>query len=177
MIGRLGILLMVICILNSSPSTNHVLESSKKDRVVVVLKVDVIARGILGRLISRFEEKGLRLIASRFILMDEQKIARLYHQRITRSFYPLIQKYLRNGPIFASIWEGRNLMERLIEFKKGSKVTRENLLSDGNRVEGGLRGMFGHSYTQNSVHITDEPKDYEIEASIFFDLQDLPVQR
>ena len=139
----------------------------KKERVVAMVKYDGIVRGLVGKLISMFEEKGLKLVAAKYVVLDDNKTAALYYRQHDKPYFPAVQKSLRNTPAFASIWEGFDLISKMGSFKKGSKS--ENLISISPELaQKGIRADFGITNTQNTVHITDVLEDYQKEADALF---------
>jgi nucleoside-diphosphate kinase len=80
------------------------------DRTFVMVKPDGVQRGLVGEIVSRFEAKGLKLVAARFEMLPETRVTEQYREHLAKPFFPSLKKYIMGGPCFLMVWEGRNVV-------------------------------------------------------------------
>ena len=130
------------------------------ERTLILLKPDAVQRGLCGKLVSRFEEKGLKIVAMKFMKITPELAAKHYEAHKERPFYPGLVKFMTSSPVVALCLEGNNAI----------KVCR-NLMGATNSAEaapGTMRGDFGMSRSSNLVHGSDSPEAAQRELSLFF---------
>jgi nucleoside-diphosphate kinase len=130
------------------------------ERTFVMLKPGVLPRRITGELISRFERKGLRIIAIKMLRMDRGKAESHYAEHKGKDFYDNLVKYTVSGPVIALILEGEDavaLVRRLV----GPTDIRESL-------PGTIRGDYAARTRLNIVHASDSPESAVRETALFF---------
>jgi len=131
------------------------------ERELVIIKPDGIQRGLVGEIVSRFEQKGLKLIGMKLFHVEKSTAETLYAVHKGKPFYNELLTYLTSGPIVVFVVEGQNAV----------KVVR-NLVGATNPSEasfGTIRGDFALSIRKNVVHASDSPENSAIERAIFFD--------
>jgi len=114
----------------------------------------------MGEIISRFERKGLVLVAAKLIQMSVEQAQRLYEMHKGKPFYQDLVSHVTSGPVFVMVWEGPNAVA----------VVR-NLIGATNPVNaapGSIRGDFALTVTPNVVHGADSGENAKREMSIFF---------
>jgi len=129
-------------------------------RTLVLCKPDTVQRGLVGRVVSRFEEKGLKLVGMKMLRVDESLAGRHYAEHVEKPFYPDLLAFITASPIVALAVEGDNAVE----------VVR-NLMGVTNpqKAESGtLRGDFGLNLTMNLVHGSDSLASAQRELALFF---------
>lgn len=132
----------------------------KLERTLVLIKPDALQRSLVGDIISRFEKKGLKLVAMKMIKMDENLLKEWYFQYKDAPFFPKIASYMEWTPIIAMIWEGYTAVElvrRIIGTRKGYEAEA-----------GSIRGDWGMSGGNNLVHASDSKENAERETGIIF---------
>ena len=130
------------------------------ERTLILLKPDAVQRGLCGKLLSRFEEKGLKIVALKFMKITPELAAKHYEAHKERPFYPGLVKFMTSSPVVALCLEGNNAI----------KVCR-NLMGATNSAEaapGTMRGDFGMSRSYNLVHGSDGPEAAVKEIGLFF---------
>ena len=136
-----------------------------KQRTLVLIKPDSVQRGLAGRIIARFEERGYQLAAARLIRMDGDLAARLYEPHVGKGFYPPLVEYMTSGPILALCVEGYGVIDG---------VRKMMGATDPSKAEPGtVRGDFAQRVDRNCVHGSDSPESAERELPIFFAAKDL----
>jgi len=130
------------------------------ERTLVLLKPDCVQRGLIGRVISRLEEKGLNLIAMKLMRVTPELARRHYAEHVKKDWYPQLETFITASPIVAMIVEG----------PQSVRVVREMVgATNGLQADPGtIRGDFGTSQQMNLVHASDGPEAAHREMEIFF---------
>lgn len=132
----------------------------KMEKTLVLIKPDALQRCLMGEIISRFERKGLKLVAMKMVKMDEELLKEWYFQYKDAEFFPKIASYMSATPIIAMVWEGykvQELVRRIIGTRKGYEAEA-----------GSIRGDLGMSGGNNLVHASDSLENVEREIKIIF---------
>jgi nucleoside-diphosphate kinase len=130
------------------------------EKTFVMLKPSTIARAMIGRVVSRIEDKGLKIAAMKLTWVTQEKAAQLYSIHKGKPFYEELVKFMTSGPIMAMVIEGDEavkIMRKLI----GATNSKE-------AEAGTIRGDFGLSNQKNAVHASDSTENAKLEMSIFF---------
>ncbi len=130
------------------------------ERTLVLLKPDCVQRRLMGRILARFEEKGLNIIAMKLMRVTPELARRHYAEHVEKAWYPNLEGFITGGPIVAAIVEGLEAI-RVIRDMVGAT-------SGLNAVAGTIRGDFSSSQQMNLVHASDGPDAAEREIEIFF---------
>ena len=136
------------------------------DRTFVMIKPDGVQRGLVGEIVSRFEAKGLKLVAARFEKLPEKRVTEQYREHLAKPFFPSLKNYIMSGPCFLMVWEGRNVV-----------AIARTLIGATNPQEaapGTIRGDFGIDIGRNVIHGSDSPQSASREIGIHFQ-QNEPV--
>ncbi len=136
-----------------------------KQRTLVLLKPDAVNRRLIGEIISRFEKKGLKIIAMKMLWLSRERAEKHYEVHKDKPFYESLIDYITSGPIVAMVLEG----DRAIE------VVRK-MMGKTNGIEaepGTIRGDFAMSIQNNLVHGSDSEESAKREIPIFFDDSEL----
>lgn len=130
------------------------------ERTLVLLKPDAVQRGLIGRILTRFEEKGLQLVALKMRCFPEDLLRRHYEVHRERPFFEGLVKYMGSGPVVAMALQGVDAVA-VVRRMVGATNGRE---SD----PGTIRGDFGMSFSTNLVHASDGPETAESELAMWF---------
>jgi len=131
------------------------------ERTLVLLKPDCVQRRLVGRVLARFEEKGLNLIAMKLMRVTPELARRHYAEHVQKDWYPNLQKFITGGPVVAAIVEGPEAI-RVVRAMVGA--------TNGLKADPGtIRGDFSSSQQMNLVHASDGPEAAQRELAIFFD--------
>lgn len=139
------------------------------DRTFVLIKPDGIQRGLAGEVISRFEAKGLKLVAARFLQATEAQVMEQYKEHIGKPFFPHLKAYILGGPVLAMVWEGKDavpVVRRLVGATNPAEA-----------APGTIRGDLGMDTGRNVIHASDSPASAAREAAIYFREADLVTYR
>jgi nucleoside-diphosphate kinase len=124
------------------------------------LKPETVMRGFAGEIISRFERKGLVLVAAKLIRMSTLQAQKLYEMHQGKPFFEELVAHVTSGPVFVMIWEGPNVVA----------IVR-NLVGATNPASaapGSIRGDFALTVTPNAIHAADSVENAKREQAIFF---------
>ncbi len=78
------------------------------ERTLILIKPDGVQRNLIGEIINRFEQRGLKLAGMKFMLMSRDLAAKHYEVHKERPFYSSLVEYITSGPVVAMVWEGKN---------------------------------------------------------------------
>lgn len=130
------------------------------ERSLVLIKPDAMKRNLAARIISRFEERGLKIVALKLLHMDNALAQRHYAVHQGKSFFNSLIEYITSTPIVAVVLEGENAVE-LIRKTMGS--------TDPAKAEKGtIRADFGIDIQNNAVHGSDSTENAAKEINLFF---------
>ncbi len=129
-------------------------------RTLVLLKPDAVRRGLVGNILSRFEAKGLSIVAMELRSIDPSKADEHYAEHVEKDFYPPLRDFVTSGPIVACVLEGDEAIE---------VVRALNGATDGRKAAPGtIRGDLSLSNRENLVHGSDSADSAEREIKIWF---------
>ncbi|MFY0406271.1 nucleoside-diphosphate kinase [Solicola sp. PLA-1-18] len=130
------------------------------ERTLVLLKPDAVRRGLVGELLSRYEAKGLMLVALEQRTIDAAQADAHYAEHVERDFYPPLRAFVTSGPLVALVLEGDEAIEA---------VRALNGATDGRKAApGSIRGDLSLSNRENLVHGSDSPESAAREISLWF---------
>jgi len=130
------------------------------ERTFSFLKPESVMRGLIGEIVSRFERKGLLLVAAKLIIMSQSQAESLYVVHREKPFFRELVQHVTSGPVFLMVWEGPNAVNVV-----RSLVGATNPL---NAAPGTVRGDFALQVTPNAIHGADSVDNAKREMSIFF---------
>jgi nucleoside-diphosphate kinase len=140
------------------------------ERTLILLKPDAVQRGLIGEITARFEKKGLKIAAVKFMTISQELAARHYEAHKAKPFYQGLVRFMTSGPVVALVLEGigvvtisRNMMGATF----GSKA-----------APGTIRGDYGVSNSFNLIHGSDSPEAARVEIANFFspdEIQEYPL--
>jgi len=131
------------------------------DRTLVLLKPDAVERGLVGQILSRFETKGLKVVALDLRSLDADTLARHYEEHVGKGFYADLVEFMSRGPVVALALEGPQDTWEVVRAMMGATNPLKS-------APGTIRGDFGTLSTENLVHGSDSLASAERELGIFF---------
>jgi len=135
------------------------------ERTLVLCKPDAVQRGLVGRIIARFEEKGLKIVGMKMVSVDEPLAHRHYQEHVEKPFFSELVSFITSSPVVAMAIEGENAVEVV---RKLMGVTNPQ-----QAVAGTIRGDYGLNLTKNLVHGSDSLASAERELALFFSSEEL----
>ena len=130
------------------------------EQTLSIIKPDAVSKNIIGKIISRFEENGLNLIAGKLIQLDDQTASGFYAEHEGRPFFNDLKKFMTSGPVFVQVLEG-----------EGAIIKNRELMGNTNPQDaapGTIRADFANSIDANAVHGSDSEISAMREINYFF---------
>ena len=130
------------------------------ERTFVAVKPDGVQRGLCGEIIHRFEKRGFKLVAAKFMQASEDFMKNHYLDLKDMPFYGGLCKYMSSGPVFAMVWEGENIV------KLGRMMLGETNPADSK--PGSIRGDLCINIGRNIIHGSDTLENAKREVALWF---------
>jgi nucleoside-diphosphate kinase len=141
--------------------------SHHDERTFVMVKPDGVQRGLVGEIIGRLEERGLKLAAAKFMQIDQDLAEQHYGEHEDKPFFDELVDFITSGPVMAMVWEGDDAT-RQVRQMMGTTDPKE-------AQPGTIRGDLGLDLGQNVIHGSDHEDEgaNEREIELFFDEDEL----
>jgi nucleoside-diphosphate kinase len=130
------------------------------ERTFILFKPDCVQRRLVGRIMKRFEDKGLNIVATKMLRITPELAKQHYAEHVEKPWYPTLEGFVTSGPVIAAVLEGLEAI----------RVVREMLgATNGlNATPGTIRGDFSSSRQMNLVHGSDGPGAAAREIGLYF---------
>ena len=135
------------------------------ERTYLMVKPDGVQRGLCGEIVSRFEKKGLKLVAMKLMVIPKETAETHYGEHKGKKFFDSLISYITSGPVLAMVWEGENAVA-VCRQMMGKTNPQES-------APGTIRGDYGMQVGMNIIHGSDTVESAEREISIFFRPEEL----
>ena len=126
----------------------------------VMMKPDAVQRRLMGKILSRFEDKGLQIVACKLIHIDEDLAKTHYGEHAEKPFFPSLVEYITSSPSLAMVIQGEEAITTIRKIVGATNPLEADL--------GTIRGDFGMNTGRNIIHASDAPESAEREISLFF---------
>ena len=136
-----------------------------RERTFALVKPDGVQRGLVGEIVSRFEKRGLQLVALKMVRISRQLAEEYYAEHRGKPFFPGLVEYVTSGPSVAMLWEGENA----ITIVRKTMGATDPVKAD----PGTIRADFGLSIGRNVVHGSDSAESATREAALFFEPEEI----
>ena len=133
----------------------------RMQRTLSIIKPDATSKNIIGKIIERFEENGLKIVAGKLIHMSKEKAAGFYAEQDGKPFFPNLVEYMTSAPVFVQVLEGDNAISKNRELMG---ATNPNDADPGT-----IRADFAETIDANAVHGSDSIESATKEINYFFD--------
>lgn len=130
------------------------------ERSFVMVKPDGVQRGLVGEVISRFERRGLKLVAAKLMTVSRELAEQHYAELKDKPFFPGLIDFITSGPVMAMVWEGPNAIATI---RKTMGAT-----NPANAEPGTIRADFACDVSFNVVHGSDGPENAAREIKLWF---------
>jgi nucleoside-diphosphate kinase len=130
------------------------------EKTLILLKPDCLQNRVAGQVISRFEDKGYAISATRMIQLDDALLREHYAHVADLPFFPEIAQFMSSRPVLAMILEGENVVQGVRDLLGPTDSTAA--------PKGTIRGDLGTDRMRNVVHASDSPENAQIEIERFF---------
>ncbi len=129
-------------------------------RTLVLLKPDCVQRGLMGKIIGRFEDKGLTIVAMKMMHVTPAMSRQHYAEHVEKPFYPSLEEFITSAPVVAMAIDGLDV----VAVVRGMLGATSGLKAD----LGTIRGDYSSSRQMNLVHASDSPESAARELKIYF---------
>jgi len=130
------------------------------ERTLIIVKPDGVQRGLVSEILGRFERRGLKIAALKFMQIDRELAERHYAVHVGKFFYDELVAYITSGPVVVAVLEGPKVIE-IVRSMIGK--TRPN-----EAVGGTIRGDFAVEGLRNLIHASDAPETATEEIDLYF---------
>ncbi len=130
------------------------------ERTLSIIKPDAVAKGVIGKILSRFEDNGLRIAATKKLQLSQQDAEAFYAVHAERPFFKDLVEFMISGPVVVTVLEGESAMQK-----------NRDLMGATNPAEaeaGTIRADFAESIDANAVHGSDSVENAAVEIAFFF---------
>lgn len=135
------------------------------EQTLIILKPDAVQRGLLGDILSRFERKGLKIVALKMMHLDDVLLIEHYAHLKDKPFFAGLKEYMKTSPVVIACLEGVEAV-KVVRTLCGPTASREAL-------PGTIRGDFSVSTQSNIIHASDSKETAENEIKRFFDAKEM----
>lgn len=130
------------------------------ERTLSIVKPDAVAKNVIGRITSRFEDAGLKVVAARMLFLSHKEAEGFYAVHRDRPFFKDLVKFMVSGPILVQVLEGENAIAKNRELMGATDPRKAS--------KGTIRADFAESIDANAVHGSDAPQTAQTEIAYFF---------
>jgi len=135
------------------------------ERSLIILKPDAVQRGLIGPILTRIEQRGLRIVGMKLMQIDESLARRHYAIHEGKAFFDSLITYITSGPVVVLVVTGKNIIEIVRSMVGATNPVKA--------VPGTIRGDFALEIGRNLIHASDSPENGEMEVSLFFRPEEL----
>jgi len=135
------------------------------EHTLSIIKPDAVARNIIGKIYSRFEDGGLQIVAAKMVRLTREQAEVFYAIHCERPFYEELINYMTSGPVMVQVLEGEHAIARNREIMGATDPKKA--------APGTIRADFAENLTRNAVHGSDSPETAAHEIAFFFGQFDL----
>ena len=136
-------------------------KSKLAEQTLIIIKPDAVKRDLVGEILSRFEKRDFSISKLKMFNFTTELAEQLYSVHSSKPFFGELVSFITSGRVAAAIIEGENVIN----------VTREEIIGKTNPKEsspGTIRGDFGISITENSIHASDSRESFDKEVNVVF---------
>ncbi len=135
------------------------------ERTLSIVKPDAVGKNVIGKIYSRFESNGLRIVASRMLRLSDEVAGGFYAEHKERPFFPALIEFMTSGPVVVQVLEGENAIAKNRELMGATNPQEAEA--------GTIRADLAESIDANAVHGSDSAASAEREIAYFFAASDV----
>ncbi|MBV8195034.1 MAG: nucleoside-diphosphate kinase [Candidatus Dormibacteraeota bacterium] len=135
------------------------------ERTLVLVKPDGVQRGLIGEVITRFERRGLQLVASKLLHIDRALAERHYAEHASKAFFESLVSFITSSPVLAMVWQGPGAVA-LVRTMMGATDPAQS-------APGTIRGDYALTIGANIVHGSDSVQRAAEEVALFFEEREI----
>ena len=130
------------------------------EKTLSIIKPDAVSKNIIGKIISRFEDNGLEIIAAKLIRLSDDEASGFYAEHQGKPFFNALKDFMSSGPVFVQVLQGENAISKNRELMGDTDPAKAEV--------GSIRSDFASSIDANAVHGSDSKESAEREINYFF---------
>ena len=130
------------------------------EKTLSIIKPDAVSKNIIGKIISRFEDNGLEIIAAKLIRLSDDEASDFYAEHQGKPFFNALKDFMTSGPVFIQVLQGENAISKNRELMGNTDPAKAEV--------GSIRSDFASSIDANAVHGSDSKESAEREINYFF---------
>ena len=130
------------------------------ERTLSIIKPDAVAKNVIGKIVSRFEAAGLKIVAAKLVHLSRNEAEQFYSVHKERPFFRDLVEFMISGPVFVQVLEGENAIAKNRDLMGATDPKKA--------AAGTIRADFADSIDANAVHGSDAPETAANEISFFF---------
>ena len=130
------------------------------ERTLSIIKPDAVAKNVIGKIVSRFEAAGLKMVASKFVHLSRSEAEQFYAVHKERPFFKDLVEFMISGPVFVQVLEGENAIAKNRDLMGATDPKKA--------AAGTIRADFADSIDANAVHGSDAAETAANEVAFFF---------
>ncbi len=130
------------------------------ERTLSIIKPDAVAKNVIGKIVSRFEAAGLKIVAAKLVHLSRSEAEQFYAVHKERPFFKDLVEFMISGPVFVQALEGENAIAKNRDLMGATDPKKADA--------GTIRADFADSIDANAVHGSDAPETAKSEIAFFF---------
>tara|TARA_B100000214_G_scaffold347565_1_gene298993 strand:- start:237 stop:662 length:426 start_codon:yes stop_codon:yes gene_type:complete len=138
------------------------------ERTLSIIKPDAVGKNLIGKIISRFEDNQLTMVAGKLIHLSDEMASGFYAEHEGKPFFEDLKKFMTSGPVFVQVLEGDNAVQKNRDLM-GSTNPKE-------AMPGTIRADFANSIDANAVHGSDSTTSAMREIEYFFSSEEILIK-
>ena len=138
------------------------------ERTLSIIKPDAVGKNVIGKIISRFEDNQLAMVAGKLIHLSDEMASGFYAEHEGKPFFEDLKKFMTSGPVFVQVLEGDNAVQKNRDLM-GSTNPKE-------AMPGTIRADFANSIDANAVHGSDSTTSAKREIEYFFSPEEILIK-
>ena len=135
------------------------------EKTLSIIKPDAVGKNLIGKIITRFEENGLYLVAGKLVHLTDDMASGFYAEHDGKPFFNDLKKFMTSGPVFIQILEGENAVQKNRDLMGSTNPKEAN--------PGTIRADFANSIDANAVHGSDSLESAKREIEYFFSSEEI----
>tara|TARA_Y100001935_G_scaffold1638_1_gene1492 strand:+ start:134 stop:559 length:426 start_codon:yes stop_codon:yes gene_type:complete len=135
------------------------------EKTLSIIKPDAVGKNLIGKIITRFEENGLYLVAGKLVHLTDDMASGFYAEHDGKPFFNDLKKFMTSGPVFIQILEGENAVQKNRDLMGSTNPQEAN--------PGTIRADFANSIDANAVHGSDSLESAKREIEYFFSSEEI----
>jgi nucleoside-diphosphate kinase len=135
------------------------------EQTVILIKPDAVKKGAIGAIISRLERADFTLVAAKLVNLSDMLLDDWYEHHKHKSFFPELRKFMRQTPVMAMLWEGRDVIAKVRALCGPTDSTKA--------PKGTIRGDFGTDIQANAIHASEHEEAAKREAGLMFSSEEI----